>query len=406
MPNRVIREALLDSDRYLGLTHDSERLVFLELILLADDFGLVPLHFSFLRRRVSPCAGRTEAQVMEMIGQLVERDLLRVYRSESGAMFGYIPRFGNVPRATKPKWPTPPDQPSFADVHAMLGGKGKHVWFYVYRITHIPSGRFYIGSRSSTKPPAEDAYFGSGAACKWLVSNRQHCEKVLVQECESVDAARTLEALMIAENAENVLCLNIAGLGDVYRNQGLSGILHSESTAKTPRMQPHAPETETETETETATPVAETGGTTKVVGAPRKRSADKPASRGTRLPQDWALPKAWGQWAVDDLNMQPDAVRAEAAKFADYWHAKAGRDAAKADWLATWRNWCRSALDRAPRRATLAPVFAGKPLADPVAEQARRDAENAKAKALLFGGGSIFGGPAAGGDVIEGEVVR
>jgi hypothetical protein len=35
-------------------------------------------------------------------------------------------------------------------------------------------------------------------------------------------------------------------------------------------------------------------------------------------------------------------VRNEAAKFRDYWVSKSGRDAAKLDWEATWRNWIRN----------------------------------------------------------------
>jgi hypothetical protein len=38
----------------------------------------------------------------------------------------------------------------------------------------------------------------------------------------------------------------------------------------------------------------------------------------------------------------PDVVRIEADKFRDFWHSKSGKDAAKMDWQATWRNWCRS----------------------------------------------------------------
>jgi len=34
-------------------------------------------------------------------------------------------------------------------------------------------------------------------------------------------------------------------------------------------------------------------------------------------------------------------VRHQAERFADYWHAKTGKDASKADWEATWRNWIR-----------------------------------------------------------------
>lgn len=63
--------------------------------------------------------------------------------------------------------------------------------------------------------------------------------------------------------------------------------------------------------------------------------------RGTRLPTDWALPDDWRAWAS---STRPDVdVSLEAAKFCDYWHAKSGRDATKADWLATWRNWIRNA---------------------------------------------------------------
>lgn len=72
----------------------------------------------------------------------------------------------------------------------------------------------------------------------------------------------------------------------------------------------------------------------------------KPKSRrGTRLPDDWTLPKAYGYWAVEDQGMSEAEVRQEAEKFRDYWHAKAGRDAFKVDWQATWRNWIRNRRD-------------------------------------------------------------
>lgn len=74
--------------------------------------------------------------------------------------------------------------------------------------------------------------------------------------------------------------------------------------------------------------------------APRKRSA----TQGSRLAADWVLPMAWGQWAIQEIpGFNNDTVRLEAAKFADFWHAKVGKDATKADWFATWRNWCRNA---------------------------------------------------------------
>ena len=73
-------------------------------------------------------------------------------------------------------------------------------------------------------------------------------------------------------------------------------------------------------------------------------AAKAPAQRkGKRLPDDWKLPRAWGQWAVDDRGWPPEQIRLEGEKFADYWRAKSGKDAAKLDWEATWRNWCRNA---------------------------------------------------------------
>lgn len=38
---------------------------------------------------------------------------------------------------------------------------------------------------------------------------------------------------------------------------------------------------------------------------------------------------------------------AEYECFCDYWHAKAGSNAVKVDWDATWRNWIRRAAERA-----------------------------------------------------------
>jgi hypothetical protein len=54
------------------------------------------------------------------------------------------------------------------------------------------------------------------------------------------------------------------------------------------------------------------------------------------------LPKAWGEWALAErTDLTADDVRREAACFADHWRGKAGADARKADWEATWRNWVR-----------------------------------------------------------------
>jgi hypothetical protein len=74
-----------------------------------------------------------------------------------------------------------------------------------------------------------------------------------------------------------------------------------------------------------------------------------PRKRATRLPDDWKPTEKDTAWqhehGIDDVT-----ARREAEKFRDYWRAKAGRDATKIDWSATWRNWLRNVLERTPQR--------------------------------------------------------
>ena len=54
-----------------------------------------------------------------------------------------------------------------------------------------------------------------------------------------------------------------------------------------------------------------------------------------------SLPIEWQEWTSKELHW--DAERSERVfqVFGDYWRAKPGAAGRKADWLATWRNWCR-----------------------------------------------------------------
>ncbi len=117
MPTRVIRDGVLDSQRY----HDVDkpaRLAFLEMLLCCDDYGLVPLSGVFLKRRTTAFEGIPQAGADALLSALVDADLIRIYDVE-GARFAYIPRFGNTPRAKKPKYPLPPD--------ALGGNEIKHL---------------------------------------------------------------------------------------------------------------------------------------------------------------------------------------------------------------------------------------------------------------------------------------
>lgn len=73
-------------------------------------------------------------------------------------------------------------------------------------------------------------------------------------------------------------------------------------------------------------------------------------TRGTRLAADWQLPRTWGEWTLGEFpRLSAEQVRQEGDRFHDYWIAKSGKDAAKLDWAATWRNWCRNSKWAAQR---------------------------------------------------------
>jgi hypothetical protein len=65
---------------------------------------------------------------------------------------------------------------------------------------------------------------------------------------------------------------------------------------------------------------------------------------GTRLPDDFAVTAEMVAWARQHAP-HVDGKR-ETERFCDHWRSKPGKDGRKLDWLATWRNWMRTAEDR------------------------------------------------------------
>lgn len=75
----------------------------------------------------------------------------------------------------------------------------------------------------------------------------------------------------------------------------------------------------------------------------------------SRIPEGFEL-TAERTLAALDVGLSQPRVMPEFDRFVDYWRAKAGREAVKADWDATWRNWCRRALEIEPSRGTPPPA--------------------------------------------------
>lgn len=61
--------------------------------------------------------------------------------------------------------------------------------------------------------------------------------------------------------------------------------------------------------------------------------------RGTRLPDDWALPAEWRDWARERRGWSDAEITEEAEIFANYWQAKSGSGACHTCWAKTWKNW-------------------------------------------------------------------
>ena len=79
-------------------------------------------------------------------------------------------------------------------------------------------------------------------------------------------------------------------------------------------------------------------------------SKNRQGARGTRLPADWVLTKSLGEWTLAEFpSWTAERLRSVAAKFKDHWLAQPGQKGSKADWLATWRNWCRREEEMNPQ---------------------------------------------------------
>lgn len=85
---------------------------------------------------------------------------------------------------------------------------------------------------------------------------------------------------------------------------------------------------------------------------PKNSTSSEARKRATRLPDDWRPTEADVEWqrakGISDL-----LARRAFEKFVNYWRAKSGKDAAKLDWSATWRNWLLTELERQPKGANI-----------------------------------------------------
>lgn len=76
-----------------------------------------------------------------------------------------------------------------------------------------------------------------------------------------------------------------------------------------------------------------------------KPNGEAKPKRATRLPAEWR-PSEKNRSDALRLGVPGPSVDRLAERFRDYWTAKAGKDGAKLDWDATFRNWCSNECER------------------------------------------------------------
>jgi hypothetical protein len=83
---------------------------------------------------------------------------------------------------------------------------------------------------------------------------------------------------------------------------------------------------------------------------PTTKRPSATGTRATRIPDSFGISAEMRQWAAGEVPGLD--IDREHKRFRDFWRGKSGKDATKADWPATWRNWMRRAWDERQPRAS------------------------------------------------------
>ena len=103
MPNRLLREGLMESERVLSMPVEA-RWLFVVIILSADDIGLFEATEFKLARR----ADVNRDLAGKLMTMLADADLVRFYVVD-GKRYGFIPRFRQRIQIKRARHPLPPD---------------------------------------------------------------------------------------------------------------------------------------------------------------------------------------------------------------------------------------------------------------------------------------------------------
>src|SRR5690606_16578316 len=108
MPNRVVREAILESEKVNKLTWAGE-VFYRRLMSIADDFGRCDGRTVILRSRLYPLRidRVSEPDIVKWISECEEAGLVRSYQVDEKPYIKIL-NFGQTVRTKKAKYPPPP----------------------------------------------------------------------------------------------------------------------------------------------------------------------------------------------------------------------------------------------------------------------------------------------------------
>lgn len=107
MPDRIIRDEILESSRWLSLKDNSDRLAFIAILLHADSLGNFPAEQYRLLRMWRDFGIQSLDLVAKTLSELVDHDLIRLYEVGEET-FLHVPRFGQSMRYIRDIYPLSP----------------------------------------------------------------------------------------------------------------------------------------------------------------------------------------------------------------------------------------------------------------------------------------------------------
>jgi hypothetical protein len=107
MPDRIIRDELLESERWLSLKDNADRLAYISLLLKADALGNFSAEPFRLMRLWRDFGINTDSLVAKTLTELTNHDLIRLYQVGEKQLL-HIPRFGQRLRHVRRIFPLSP----------------------------------------------------------------------------------------------------------------------------------------------------------------------------------------------------------------------------------------------------------------------------------------------------------